>query len=73
MRDSSRGVDLPALLEPMTQRAPIQIFWRYIAKPTPFQTVIGKRGVHVTTMVHQQLAFTWEVGLQSGRGGLLGW
>ena len=67
------GFDLLALREPMTQCAPIQIFWRYIAKPMPFQTIIGKRGVHVTTMVHQQLAFTWEVGLQSRRGGLLGW
>ena len=64
---------MPPLLEPMTQCAPIQIFLCNIAKPTPFQTVIGKRGVHVTNMVHQQLAFTWEVGLQSERAGLLGW
>ena len=51
MRDDSGGVDLPALLGPMKQLAPIQIFWRYIAKPGLFQTLTGERRVHVTTTV----------------------
>ena len=49
----------------MAATAPIQIFWGQIPEPPPLQTVICERGVHVTTMVDQQLAFTREVGLQS--------
>ena len=69
--DNFRGLDLAALLEPMIQRAPIQIFWGHIQEPPPFQTVIREQGVHVTIMVDQQLAFTQEVGLQSRRARLL--
>ena len=72
IRENFRGVDLPALPEPMKQHAPVQIFLRYLTKPAPFQTFIGNRGVHVTTMVHQHFTFTREVGLQSGQAALLG-
>ena len=73
LRHNSRGVDLRAPLEPMVLRTPIQIFWRHIAEPAPVQTFIREWDVHVTTMVHQCLAFTREVALQSRRAGLLGW
>ena len=73
MSDNSRGDDVAALLEPVIQRAPIQIFWGHIPEPPRFKTVFRELGVQMTTMVHQQLALTPELGLQSRRARLLGW